>query len=174
MFRERTAKEALPLQIKALDEDGDVRALGSDGKPVKPASVQTYLERAFKSRLADAERALKASSALPKWPLDPTPARACLQKRDMSQSPALALRAWFSLIGTGLGYLVELHRLLVVLRAVPCLQDLASSYADPDDLAKHAYDLYSEFRPQIAQGQAGWGKPGLLDLQQIKELHKKD
>jgi hypothetical protein len=54
------------------------------------------------------------------------------------------------------------------------LQDLASSYTDPDDLAKHAFDLYSEFRPQIAQGQAGWGKPGLLDLQQIKELHKKD
>ena len=93
MFRERTAKEALPLQIKALDEDGDVRALGSDGKPVKPASVQTYLERAFKSRLADAERALKASSALPKWPLDPMPARACLQQRNMSPSPALALRA---------------------------------------------------------------------------------
>ena len=64
--------------------------------------------------------------------------------------------------------------MLVILMAVPSLQDLASSYADPDDLAKHAYGLYSEFRPQIAQGQAGWGKPGLLDLQQIKELHRKD
>lgn len=54
------------------------------------------------------------------------------------------------------------------------MQDLACSYDDPADLAKHAYDLYSEFRPQIAQGQAGWGKPGLLDLQQIKDLHKKE
>ena len=54
------------------------------------------------------------------------------------------------------------------------MQGLASSYGDADELAKHAYDLYSAFRPQIAQGQAGWGKPGLLDLQHIKELHKKD
>ena len=53
------------------------------------------------------------------------------------------------------------------------LQDLAGSFGDADELAKHAYNLYSEFRPQIAQGQAGWGKPGLLDLQQIKDLHKK-
>lgn len=51
-------------------------------------------------------------------------------------------------------------------------QDLAGSFADADELAKHAYDLYSEFRPQIAQGQAGWGKPGLLDLQKIRDLHK--
>ena len=50
------------LQIKALDEDGDVRALDADGKPVKPGTVQSYLGRAFKSRLSDAERALKVSS----------------------------------------------------------------------------------------------------------------
>ena len=81
MFRERTAQEGLPSQIKALDEDGDVRALGSDGKPVKPASVQTYLERAFKSRLADAERALKASSALPEWPF----IIPCLQQSNVPQ-----------------------------------------------------------------------------------------
>ena len=49
------------LQIKALDEDGDVRALDANGKPVKPATVQSYLQRAFKSRLPDAERALKVS-----------------------------------------------------------------------------------------------------------------
>ena len=59
-------------------------------------------------------------------------------------------------------------------RETGILQDLAGSYADADELAKHAYDLYSEFRPQIAQGQAGWGKPGLLDLQQIKDLHQKE
>ena len=54
------------------------------------------------------------------------------------------------------------------------LQGLASSFKEPADLAKQAYDLYSEFRPQIAQGQAGWGKPGLLDIQHIKTLHRKD
>lgn len=51
-------------------------------------------------------------------------------------------------------------------------QDLAESYADADELAHEAYNLYSKFRPQIPEGQAGWGKKGLLDLQQIKELHK--
>ena len=51
------------------------------------------------------------------------------------------------------------------------LQGLASSFKEPADLAKQAYDLYSEFRPQIAQGQAGWGKPGLLDVEHIKALH---
>ena len=48
-----------PLQIKAFEEDGNVRALDADGKPVKPGTVQSYLSRAFKSRLPDAERALK-------------------------------------------------------------------------------------------------------------------
>ena len=52
------------------------------------------------------------------------------------------------------------------------LQGLAISFKEPADLAKQAYDLYSEFRPQIAQGQAGWGKPGLLDIERIKALHK--
>ena len=47
------------MQIKALEEDGEVRALDADGKPVKPATVQSYLQRAFKTRLPDAERALK-------------------------------------------------------------------------------------------------------------------
>ncbi len=64
-MRQLATRGALPLQIKALDKDGDVRALGTDGKPVKPATVQSYLQRAFKSRLADAERALKASAASP-------------------------------------------------------------------------------------------------------------
>lgn len=52
------------------------------------------------------------------------------------------------------------------------MQGLASSFKEPADLAKQAYDLYSEFRPQIAQGQAGWGKPGLLDIERVKALHQ--
>lgn len=52
------------MQIKALEEDGDVRALDSDGKPVKPGTVQSYLSRAFKSRLPDAESALKVSPVM--------------------------------------------------------------------------------------------------------------
>lgn len=56
---------------------------------------------------------------------------------------------------------------------VCCVQALAESYSDPDELAKEAYNLYSEFRPQIQTGQSGWGQKGLLDLQQIKQLHKK-
>lgn len=52
-------------------------------------------------------------------------------------------------------------------------QALAESYSDADELAKEAYNLYSEFRPQIQTGQSGWGQKGLLDLQHIKQLHKK-
>ena len=52
------------VQIKALEEDGDVRALDSDGKPVKAGTVQSYLSRAFKSRLPDAERALKVRALM--------------------------------------------------------------------------------------------------------------
>ncbi|CAL8465115.1 g4650 [Coccomyxa elongata] len=100
------------MKIKALKEqDGeDVRALDSDDQPVDPGKVQSYLKRAFGTRLEDAERVLMA---------------------------------------------------------------LAESYSDPDELAKEAYNLYSEFRPQIQTGQSGWGQKGLLDLQHIKELHKK-
>lgn len=54
----------LLLQIKALDCEDDFRALDSDGKPIKPETVQTYLQRAFKTRLPDAERALKVSAAM--------------------------------------------------------------------------------------------------------------
>ncbi|EIE20431.1 hypothetical protein COCSUDRAFT_57580 [Coccomyxa subellipsoidea C-169] len=98
--------------IKTLkDQDGnDVRALDSDDQAVDPSKVQSYLTRAFGTRLPDAERALTA---------------------------------------------------------------LAESYSDADELAKEAYNLYSEFRPQIQTGQSGWGQKGLLDLQHIKQLHKK-
>ena len=57
----------------------------------------------------------------------------------------------------------------VVPRAI---QGLAESYDDLGELAKHAYDLYSSFRPSIPTGQAGWGKKGLLDPKHIKSLHK--
>ncbi|KAK9917920.1 hypothetical protein WJX75_009574 [Coccomyxa subellipsoidea] len=53
------------------------------------------------------------------------------------------------------------------------LTALAESYSDPDELAKEAYNLYSEFRPQIQTGQSGWGQKGLLDLQHIKQLREK-
>jgi hypothetical protein len=52
------------------------------------------------------------------------------------------------------------------------LQGLAESYSDPEELGREAYNLYSQFRPQIPEGQAGWGKKGLLDLQHIKDLYK--
>ncbi len=53
-------------QIKALKEqDGeDVRALDSDDQPVDPGKVQSYLKRAFGTRLEDAERALMVSTSV--------------------------------------------------------------------------------------------------------------
>lgn len=51
-------------QIKALKEsDGDdVRALDGDDQVVDASKVQAYLSRAFGTRLADAEQALKVRS----------------------------------------------------------------------------------------------------------------
>lgn len=40
----------------------------------------------------------------------------------------------------------------------------------PQDLAAHAYALYTKFRPDIPAGRAGWGAAGTLDLQRIRAL----
>lgn len=60
-----------------------------------------------------------------------------------------------------------------IMRRWNVVQGLAESYSNPEELAKEAYDLYADFRPQIQTGQSGWGQKGLLDLQHIRELHKK-
>jgi hypothetical protein len=40
----------------------------------------------------------------------------------------------------------------------------------PAKLAKEAFHLYEEFRPSISAGVAGWGEPGVLDLDKIERL----
>lgn len=40
----------------------------------------------------------------------------------------------------------------------------------PAKLAKEAFHLYEEFRPSIPAGVAGWGEPGVLDLDKIERL----
>ena len=39
-----------------------------------------------------------------------------------------------------------------------------------EKLAKEAFHLYEEFRPSISAGVAGWGEPGVLDLDKIERL----
>ncbi len=46
---------------------------------------------------------------------------------------------------------------------------LARSYK-PEQLAEQAYDLYTEFRPEVAGGTRGWGQAGDLDLDRIRSL----
>jgi len=40
----------------------------------------------------------------------------------------------------------------------------------PGELAKNAFRLYEEFRPQITPGKRGWGQKGELDLSRIRSL----
>lgn len=50
---------------------------------------------------------------------------------------------------------------------------LATSFT-PEELSEQAYGLYERFRPAVQRGQAGWGQKGLLDLDLVKSLAKKD
>lgn len=49
------------------------------------------------------------------------------------------------------------------------LHDLAAAYP-PKELAAQAYALYEQFRPEIPEGQKGWGAAGTLDLERIRQL----
>ena len=49
--------------------------------------------------------------------------------------------------------------------------DLARSYPPPE-LAGRAFLLYEKFRPQIPQGERGWGAAGDLDLALLRRLHR--
>jgi hypothetical protein len=49
------------------------------------------------------------------------------------------------------------------------MEELARAYS-PEQLAAKAYTLYEQFRPQIPEGQKGWGAAGELQLDQIHRL----
>jgi len=51
------------------------------------------------------------------------------------------------------------------------MQELAAAY-DSTQLARQAYDLYEQFRPDIPEGKKGWGAAGDLDLDYIRSLAK--
>jgi len=53
------------------------------------------------------------------------------------------------------------------------MTELAEAF-EPDELEDVAFDLYAEFRPEIARGKAGWGQKGELDLDRIRSLGKRD
>jgi hypothetical protein len=49
------------------------------------------------------------------------------------------------------------------------MQALADAYP-PKQLARQAYSLYEEFRPEVPEGEKGWGAAGELDLEKIRSL----
>jgi len=53
--------------------------------------------------------------------------------------------------------------------AQAAMETLAAAYP-PDQLAAKAYPLYEKFRPEIPEGQKGWGAAGELDLDYIRSL----
>jgi hypothetical protein len=53
--------------------------------------------------------------------------------------------------------------------AYEAMQRLATS-RPPAALADEAYELYAQFRPAIPAGPKGWGGPGALSLEAIRQL----
>lgn len=51
------------------------------------------------------------------------------------------------------------------------MKQLAAAYK-PKELASKAYSLYEKFRPEIPEGNRGWGATGELDLNHIRHLAK--
>ncbi len=49
------------------------------------------------------------------------------------------------------------------------MEELAKAYP-PEVLARKAFPLYEEFRPNVPEGQKGWGALGELDLTKIRSL----
>ena len=52
------------------------------------------------------------------------------------------------------------------------MSDLARSYP-PAELASRAFALYEKFRPQVPQGERGWGAAGDLDLALLRTLQER-
>jgi hypothetical protein len=49
------------------------------------------------------------------------------------------------------------------------MEALAKSFS-PEQLAGQAYELYEAFRPQVPEGQKGWGAAGELNLARVRSL----
>jgi hypothetical protein len=48
---------------------------------------------------------------------------------------------------------------------------LAASYS-PEELKHKAFRLYEDFRPNVPEGEKGWGAKGVLDLEAVDRLQK--
>ena len=49
------------------------------------------------------------------------------------------------------------------------MEELCRAYP-PQELARKAYGLYEQFRPEIPEGVKGWGAAGELDLDYLRSL----
>jgi len=55
---------------------------------------------------------------------------------------------------------------------IGALRLLAQSY-EPNELNRKGFALYADFRPDVEEGQKGWGKKGEVKCQRILSLRKK-
>lgn len=51
------------------------------------------------------------------------------------------------------------------------MQRLASSFS-PDELKARGFYLYEQFRPEVPEGEGGWGAQGVLDVERIRALEQ--
>jgi hypothetical protein len=56
-------------------------------------------------------------------------------------------------------------------QARTAMQRLASSFS-PDELEAKGFHLYEQFRPEVPEGEGGWGAQGVLDVERIRALEQ--
>jgi hypothetical protein len=120
----------------------------------EPSSPEEVRER--RSRLEDGEQ-LKVHLMGRTIPAVRTPEGPRALAKDQPTNPESVERYLRGKFGDALG------------KARAAMEALAGSLS-PGELARRAFPLYEQFRPAVPNGEAGWGKEGLLDLGQVTAL----
>jgi hypothetical protein len=122
-------------------------ATGRSGLPIHtPEAARSYLLKSFtvvecEDDEDDDEAQIKSDSCPPRK--KPTPGQLAAKKEEATAR---------------------------LLRALDMLYESWASKLDKDDLDRRAWSWYLQVRPDVAQGQAGWGQRGQVKLEDILKL----
>ena len=143
---------------EALTLGKAVAGLNAYAKGVRLGLYQPTPEAVKKQRQALAEGARLSVDLLQRAvPVVRTPQGIRALAKDKPVDPGSVERYLSAKFGEGLP------------EAVSAMKRLAAAHA-PADLALRAFALYAKFRPEIPEGEAGWGAKGKLDLAVIEGL----
>ena len=54
--------------------------------------------------------------------------------------------------------------------AYTAMKQLAATVTPEDATGPYGYQMYTQFRPDVPPGKAGWGQAGCLDLKVIRQM----